>query len=50
MSKAKMEAARELIKEKRYAEARTILKTIDHPTAAEWTARIDSFPVRIRKP
>ncbi len=41
MSKAKMEAAKELIQEKKYAEARAILKTVDHPTAAEWVAKID---------
>lgn len=41
MSKQKMLAARELIKEKRYPEARAILKTIDHPTAREWLAKLD---------
>jgi hypothetical protein len=33
MSKAKMQAASELIKEKRYDEAHVILQTIDHPEA-----------------
>lgn len=33
MSKAKFEAARELIQEKRYDEARAILKGLDHPLA-----------------
>jgi hypothetical protein len=32
MSKVKMQAASELIKEKRYDEARAILRTVDHPT------------------
>jgi hypothetical protein len=41
VSRTKFEAAREFIKEKRYAEARTILKTIDHPTATEWLQKID---------
>lgn len=43
MSKAKFDAAKELIKEKQYDEARAILKTIDHPTAREWEARIDKL-------
>lgn len=43
MSKAKMEAARELIREKRYNEARVILQTVDHPLAQEWIAKIDSI-------
>ena len=41
MSKQKLLAARELIKEKNYDEARAILKTIDHPTAKEWLAKLD---------
>jgi len=43
MSTAKMEAARELIGEKKYAEARAVLITVNHPTAAEWVARIDAI-------
>ncbi len=43
MSKAKMEAARELIKEKQYDEARAILRTVNHPLAAEWIAKIDAI-------
>lgn len=43
MSKAKMEAARELIKEKKYTEARIILQTVDHPQAKEWIAKIDEL-------
>jgi hypothetical protein len=43
MSKAKMEAARELIREKRYDEARAILRTIDHPTARQWLGKIEQI-------
>lgn len=43
MSKHKMLAARELIKEKRYAEARAILRTVDHPTARQWLAKLDEI-------
>ena len=41
MSKAKFEAARELIAEKKYDEARRVLAAIDHPTAREWEAKLD---------
>lgn len=41
MSKAKFAAAKELIDEKKYDEARAILKTIDHPTAREWEAKLN---------
>jgi len=41
MSKAKFEAARKLINEKKYDEARTILKTIDLHLARDWEARLD---------
>lgn len=41
MSKAKFQVARELIQAKQYDEARAILKTIDHPMATEWIAKID---------
>lgn len=43
MSHAKMMAARELIQERRYAEARQLLVGIDHPTARQWLARIDEI-------
>lgn len=43
MSKAKMQAARELIKEKRYSEARAILETVDHPVAVDWLIRLDEI-------
>ncbi|MCA0453434.1 MAG: hypothetical protein LCI00_05625 [Chloroflexi bacterium] len=41
MSKAKFDAAKELIDEKRYGEARALLKTIDHPTAITWLDKLD---------
>lgn len=43
MSKQKMLAAKELIKEKRYDEARAILKTVDHPIALEWLQKLDKI-------
>jgi hypothetical protein len=43
MSKAKMERARELIQAKRYDEARNILETVNHPTAANWLAKLDEI-------
>jgi len=43
MSKAKFEAAKELIAEKKYDEARSVLNTIDHPTAREWEAKLNKL-------
>lgn len=43
MSKAKFQAAKELIGQKKYTEARAILKTIDHPKAKEWLVRLDKL-------
>src|SRR5260221_7335082 len=43
MSKAKFDAAQELINEKKYAEARSLLTTIDHPMAKEWISQIDAI-------
>ena len=43
MSKAKFAAAKELIEEKKYVEARSLLKTIDHPTAREWEKKLDKI-------
>ena len=37
----RMKRAHALIKEKRYAEARDILVTIDNPTARKWVKKID---------
>lgn len=41
MSKAKLVAAKELIQEKRYAEARALLKTVNSPTATRWLEQLD---------
>ena len=50
MSKAKFDAARELIQEKKYDEARALLSSIDHPTAREWEAKIDRLSPTPEKP
>lgn len=51
MSQALFIQARELIKEKRYDEARAILREIDHPTAREWLAKLDQIaPVPVESP
>jgi len=43
MSQVKFQAARELIREKRYAEARMLLESIDHPTAKLWLKKLDKL-------
>lgn len=43
MSNAKLVAAKELIQEKHYAEARTLLRTVNHPTALKWLAKLDEI-------
>ena len=44
MSKAKLAAARELIQEKNYGLARSLLRTInDDPTALVWLAKLDKI-------
>lgn len=43
MSDIKFLAAKELIQEHKYDEARGILKTINHPTAKKWLRRIDEL-------
>lgn len=43
MSKAKFAAVKELIDEKKFDEARTLLKTIDHPVAQEWIDKLDKI-------
>jgi hypothetical protein len=43
VSQAQFIQARELIKEKRYDEARAILRGIDHPRAREWLAKLDQL-------
>lgn len=43
MVREQMERARELIKAKRYDEARAMLRAIDHPTAAKWLDKLDEL-------
>jgi hypothetical protein len=43
VSQALFIQARELIKDKRYDEARALLREIDHPTAREWLAKLDKL-------
>lgn len=43
MSKAKFAAAKELIDEKNYDVARSILKTIDDPLAKKWLSKLDKI-------
>ncbi len=42
-TKEQMLKARELIKAKKYDEARAILNKINHPTAKEWLAKLDNI-------
>jgi hypothetical protein len=42
-TKAKMLEARRLIEAKQYDEARAILRTIQHPTAEQWLAKLDAI-------
>src|SRR5689334_1989982 len=52
MSKILYDAARKLISEKQYADARVILKVIDEPKARNWEAKlneIDPLPSRVLK-
>lgn len=41
MSQVKLAAAKELIQEKRYTEARTVLLTMNNATAARWLEQLD---------
>ena len=50
MSTERMLKARELIAAKRYAEARAILETIDHPKAKEWLAKLDVIAPNAAQP
>jgi len=43
MYKLEFETAKKLIKERRYQEARALLKTIDHPRAIDWLAKLDKL-------
>lgn len=42
-TKEKMLQARQLIQEKKYSEAQKILRTVDHPAAKEWLAKLDGY-------
>lgn len=41
--KERMMKARSLIQAMEYEQARAILKTVDHPTAKQWLAKIDAI-------
>lgn len=43
MAKEQLETAREMIKAKKYNEARGLLRTVDHPLASEWLDKIDQL-------
>ena len=43
MAREQLEEARELIRAKRYEDARALLITIDHPTADKWLDRLNSM-------
>jgi hypothetical protein len=43
MSNTELSAARDLIQQRRYAEARALLQTINHPTATQWLAKLDQI-------
>jgi hypothetical protein len=45
MSKAKFDAARELIREGQYAQARILLEGIDHPMAREWLKKLHGLEI-----
>ena len=47
--KAKLEAARTLIKQKEFDLAARLLRTMDHPTAREWLEEIEAAQTRKRK-
>jgi hypothetical protein len=50
LSKAKLAAAKELIQEKRYAEARALLKTVNDPIATRWLEQLDSIAPELASP
>lgn len=47
MLKEKFSTAKQLINEKKYSEARSVLKSIDHPTAREWEAKLDRIAPKV---
>ena len=50
LSRERLLQAKDLIKRKRYDEARQLLKTIDHPTATLWLNKLDSMGVQPTRP
>jgi hypothetical protein len=48
--KEKLLKAQALIKDKRYADARRILRAVDHPTAREWLVKLDRIAPEIEEP
>jgi hypothetical protein len=42
-TREKMEQAKSLIQQKRYDEARSVLRTVNHPLAQEWLGKIDKL-------
>lgn len=49
MSKAKFDAAKELIREGQYTQARILLESIDHPQAKEWLKKLHDLEVNALK-
>jgi hypothetical protein len=43
MAQEQLETARDLIRQRQYEQARALLKTVDHPTAAKWLAKLDEI-------
>jgi hypothetical protein len=50
MSKAKFDAAKQLIREGQYAQARALLETIDHPQAKEWLQKLGDLESKADNP
>ncbi len=48
-TKQRMLVAKDFINEKKYAEARAVLKTVEHPKAKEWLAKLDQIAPEKRK-
>ena len=46
LAQARINYARELIKHNQYQEARSVLQTTDHPTAAKWLDFLDEFELQ----
>ena len=43
-TKDKLQEAKQLIQQKKYDEARQLLRTVNHPTAQKWLAKLDELP------